>query len=52
MKLVSLADLHGDLDIEIPQCDTLCICGEIVPLEIQGNVLASSYWWTQYFVEW
>ena len=36
LKITAISDIHGDLPI-IDPCDVLCICGDIVPLEIQRN---------------
>ena len=36
IKVVAISDLHGYLP-EIPECDLLCICGDLVPLNVQAN---------------
>lgn len=50
-EICAISDIHGDL-IEIPKCDILCICGDIVPLNIQRNIEASKKWLSGPFQEW
>ena len=52
MIFSSIADLHGILDLSIDKCDILCICGDIVPLNIQGNDNASFKWLSENFLNW
>lgn len=35
MKVCAISDMHGQYDFTVPECDILCISGDIVPLEIQ-----------------
>ena len=51
MKIAAISDLHGYLP-EIEECDVLCICGDITPLEIQRNYLRSEKWFTEIFLTW
>lgn len=52
MKICGISDIHGNLYNGIPECDVLCICGDIVPLNIQRQIDASSKWWNNRFAEW
>lgn len=54
MKIVPISDLHGYLPKpeEIPACDVVCICGDIVPLEYQNDDAASIAWFCLEFVPW
>ena len=51
MKIAAISDLHGYLP-EIEECDVLCICGDITPLEIQRNYLKTEEWITEIFLTW
>jgi Icc-related predicted phosphoesterase len=51
MKIVALSDLHGNLP-ELPPCDVVCICGDIVPLMVQKNTIASTAWLSGPFQKW
>lgn len=51
MKIVALSDLHGNLP-ELPQCDVVCICGDIVPLMVQKNAMQSVAWLSGPFQKW
>ena len=51
MKIVALSDLHGYLP-EVETCDVVCICGDIMPLNIQRNIFASIAWLAGPFQEW
>lgn len=52
MKILALSDLHGNLPEKLPNCDVLCLCGDIVPLNIQINYQKSTHWWTTRFAKW
>lgn len=52
MKICGISDIHGNLYNGIPECDVLCICGDIVPLNIQRQMDASARWWSIKFVNW
>lgn len=44
MKIVAISDIHGYIPENIPECDVLCISGDIVPLEVQRGIEKSSDW--------
>lgn len=52
MLLCGVSDIHGDLNINIPECDVLCICGDIINLNEQRDIPASKHWWETRFVKW
>lgn len=52
MKICGISDIHGNLYNEIPKCDVLCICGDIVPLNIQRDIKESDKWFTEDFIKW
>ena len=52
MKICGISDIHGDLSVKIQPCDVLCICGDIVPLEIQVNSKKSKRWLKELFIPW
>lgn len=54
MKIVGISDLHGHLPNpnEMPDGDVLCICGDIVPLNIQRDTLRSLAWFYLDFIPW
>jgi Icc-related predicted phosphoesterase len=51
MKITAISDIHGDLPI-IDPCDVLCICGDILPLEIQKDPIRSIAWLAGRFSNW
>lgn len=51
MKFCTLSDLHGQL-IDIEPCDTLLICGDISPLQIQRNRPLMEQWLHEEFEAW
>lgn len=51
MKIVAISDLHGHLP-ELTPCDVVCICGDIVPLILQKNTIASTAWLSGPFQKW
>jgi Icc-related predicted phosphoesterase len=51
MKIVAVSDLHGNLP-DLPQCDVVCICGDIMPLYIQKNYSRSISWLAGPFQSW
>lgn len=53
MKIVGISDLHGNLpNPNDLTCDILCICGDIVPLEIQRYRKESEKWLSDEFFKW
>lgn len=52
MKICAISDLHGYLPDNIEKCDVICICGDIIPLNIQKNYEASLAWLSGPFQTW
>jgi len=52
MIINGISDLHGSLKKDIPKCDVLCICGDIVNLSVQRNMQMSEYWFYNKFFDW
>lgn len=54
MVIQAISDLHGFLPdySEKINCDIVCICGDIVPLDIQRNSRKSEQWLKQEFIPW
>lgn len=52
MKICGISDIHGDLNVNIPECDVLCICGDVINLNDQRDIPASKNWWESRFVKW
>ena len=52
MKICAISDLHGYLPNDIEPCDIVCICGDIIPLNIQKNYEASLAWLSGPFQNW
>jgi len=51
MIITAISDMHGNL-VDIPKCDVLCICGDIVGLNAQRSMDASKHWFENRFVNW
>lgn len=51
MIITAISDMHGNL-VDIPKCDVLCICGDIVGLNDQRSMDASKHWFENRFVNW
>lgn len=51
IEICAMSDLHGYLP-EIKPCELLLICGDIVPLNIQGNSQKTYKWFSTTFKEW
>lgn len=51
MKICGVSDIHGNLP-EIPECEVLCIPGDIVGLNDQRNIEQSRHWWYNRFATW
>ena len=52
MRICGISDIHGNLIKDIPKCDVLCICGDIVPLDIQRQMDDSIKWLQNEFANW
>lgn len=52
MRICGISDIHGNLIKDIPKCDVLCICGDIVPLGIQRQMDDSIKWFQNEFANW
>ena len=52
MEICAISDLHGNLITDIPECEVLCICGDIIPLQIQRNLEESRKWFLEGFCNW
>ena len=52
MKICAISDMHGQYNFEIKPCDIVLICGDIVPLNIQGNINKSEKWFKTFFIPW
>ena len=59
MKVAVISDLHGHLPIYpspywegIEECELLLICGDILPLRMQTNMIESRVWLTEEFKPW
>ena len=52
LHIVALSDQHGYLPDNIPACDVVCICGDIVPLAYQRSMAASVSWFVLDFIPW
>ena len=44
--------MHGKLDFKINACDILCICGDIVPLNVQAYHKGTIKWLKNTFIPW
>lgn len=51
VRTTVISDLHGNLPT-ISECDLLCICGDVIPLNIQNDMHKSKYWFTNDFRKW
>ena len=52
ITVVGISDLHGLLPKEMPVGDVLCICGDIVPLDVQSDEIESIAWLCTKFFPW
>lgn len=52
MKLIAISDLHGHLPKIKTSCDVICICGDIMPLDIQFEYHEGVKWLTNKFIPW
>lgn len=51
MKICAISDLHGILP-SVPECDVLCIAGDVVDLLVQRSSDKSDAWWSTAFITW
>jgi Icc-related predicted phosphoesterase len=51
MKVCAISDIHGKLP-KLPECDVVCICGDILPLHIQRDFYKSLTWLAGPFQKW
>lgn len=51
-KICGMSDIHGYLPDNIEECDIVCICGDIMPLEIQRDITQSFLWFKENFFPW
>lgn len=51
MKICAISDLHGILP-SVPECDVLCIAGDVVDLLVQHSSDESDAWWSTAFITW
>lgn len=55
MKVIALSDLHGTLlpvEDYFEPCELVCICGDIVPLNVQANSRKTRQWLLNEFKPW
>lgn len=56
MKLIGISDIHGYLvppsKLSNDFFDVLCICGDLIPLDIQSDSESSEIWFKEDFREW
>ena len=52
MKIVAISDTHGLLMQNIPECNVLCIAGDISPLKAQRNMPQMISWIRKRFITW
>ena len=51
IKICAISDIHGQFDnLSIEPVDILFICGDIVPLRMQGNIPQSLSWFKKEFI--
>ena len=51
MIIAATSDLHGTLDVEIPECDLLVIAGDVFPANL-GSIGQRDSWLFDIFYEW
>lgn len=52
MKIIAVADLHGNLPEDVPECDLLILAGDICPDYHISNVYQQSKWLLTEFHSW
>lgn len=51
MRITATADLHGKLDVKVPECDLLVIAGDIFPAGL-GSLRGRDIWLFDVFYDW
>ncbi len=52
LRIVAMSDMHGELPVEVQECDVVVIAGDIMPLDIQRNIPTSIKWFKEAFIKW
>lgn len=52
MKVIAISDIHGYLPKDLPEGDVLCIAGDILPLDVQRDLVKSISWFLLDFKPW
>ena len=52
MIICAFSDIHGQIGFNVEPCDVLCVCGDIVPLDIQAKDSKVFKWLRESFVPW
>jgi Icc-related predicted phosphoesterase len=52
IKVAAMSDLHGYLPNDVPECDVVCIAGDILPLDVQSDLIKSVSWFLLDFYPW
>ena len=51
VKVVGISDTHGFFIENIPECDILCICGDISPVDDPHTVASQKKWFENTFIK-
>jgi hypothetical protein len=52
MKIIATSDLHGDLPLDVPECDLFIIAGDSCPVRGSHAVDVQAYWFVKHFIPW
>jgi Icc-related predicted phosphoesterase len=52
MKVIATSDLHGDLPLNVPECDLFIVAGDSAPVQGSHAVDVQSLWFVEEFVPW
>lgn len=52
MKVIATSDLHGDLPLDVPECDLFIVAGDSAPVRGSHAVDVQSLWFVKEFVPW